>query len=103
MTDATTPIHDRDDMVPLAEGPPGQAAATPPAPAFDLDSDGPGEDAAAPEARSLRAAVREDLRKGLYWADGRIEAARDHIRQTPTRALAYGLGAGVIVGLMLRR
>lgn len=102
MTDSTSPTYDRDDIVPLADGPLGETA-TPPAPAFDLDEDGPGEEGAAIEARSLRATVREDLRRGRHWAGGRVEAARDHIRQAPTRALAYGLGAGVIVGLMLRR
>lgn len=56
-----------------------------------------------PGSSSLRQSVREDLRKGRAWADGRVGAAREHIRQAPTRALAYGLGAGLIVGLMLRR
>jgi len=102
MTDATTPTHDRDDIVRLAEGPMGQTA-TPPAPAFNLDGDGPDEDATNSGRRSLRAAVRDDLRKGRFWADGRVEAARDYIRQTPTRALAYGLGVGLVLGVMLRR
>lgn len=102
MTDVTSPTYDRDDIVPLTDGPMGEAA-TPPGPAFDLDSDGVEDSTEASTAGSLRSAVRQDLRKGLYWADGRVEAARDHIRQAPTRALAYGLGAGLIVGLMLRR
>ncbi len=102
MTDATPPTHDRDDIVPLANGPMGQAA-TPPAPAFSLDGDGADEDAVNAGKRSLRRAIRDDLRKGRFWADGRVEAARDQIREAPTRALAYGLGAGVFVGLMLRR
>jgi hypothetical protein len=102
MTDATPSTHDRDDIVPLAEGPMGQAA-TPPGPAFNIGGDGSDEGATNSAKRSLRSAVRDDLRKGRDWADGRVEAARDQIRQAPTRALAYGLGAGVIVGLMLRR
>lgn len=102
MTDATSSTHDRDEIIPLAEGPMGQAA-TPPAPAFSRGGVGPDEDAENSGRRSLRRAVRDDLRKGRSWADGRVEAARDQIRQAPTRALAYGLGAGVIVGLMLRR
>jgi hypothetical protein len=102
MTDATSPTHDRDDIVPLADGPVAKAA-TPPGPAFDLDNDGMEHETAASAAGSLRAAVRKDLRKGLHWADGRVEAARNRIRQAPTRALAYGLGAGLIFGLMFRR
>lgn len=102
MTDATSPTYDRDDVVPLADGPLGETA-TLAGPAFDPGGEGLDEAPTSSEPRSLRTAVREDLRKGLYWADGRVGAAREHIRQAPTRALAYGLGAGLIVGLMLRR
>ncbi|HEV7352839.1 MAG TPA: hypothetical protein VGN74_06915 [Brevundimonas sp.] len=93
MTDPTP--RDHDALAAPADSPmsgPGFA------PGVDLDS-------VAPPTRSpsLRQSVREDLRKGRAWADGRVQATREHIREAPTRALAYGLGAGLIVGLMLRR
>lgn len=102
MPDATSPTHQRDGTPSFADDPTADTV-TPLAAAFEVEAEVPDRDAASPSERSLRAAVRKDLREGLSWADGRVEAARGHIRQAPTRALAYGLGAGLLVGLMLRR
>jgi hypothetical protein len=99
MTDTSTTLYDRDDIVPAGD--------LPSPPAGGRAGDVYGEDVAVdpdtgPRA-SLRQTVREDLRKGFHWADGQVEATRERIRQEPTKALLYGVVGGLVLGLLLRR
>lgn len=61
------------------------------------------------EARSfardqgLRRAVRSDLETGRDWARDRAVVARRRIEEEPLKATLYALGAGVLIGLLLRR
>lgn len=61
------------------------------------------------EARSfardlgLRQAVRSDIETGRDWARERAFLARTRIEERPLKATAYALGAGVLIGLLLRR
>lgn len=52
---------------------------------------------------SLRRAVREDIGQGRDWARARADAARDAIVDQPLSSTLYALGAGVLIGLLLRR
>ena len=52
---------------------------------------------------SVRRAVREDIDEGRQWARARAEAARDAITDQPMVSTLYALGAGVLIGLLLRR
>ena len=52
---------------------------------------------------SVRKAVREDLDHGRQWARHRTDAARDAIVEQPLVSTFYALGAGVLIGLLLRR
>ena len=99
MTDPTPTPHDRDGALPPVDLSPSSPTETWTAAAPD-DVEG---DRNHPPRGALRQAVRSDVRRGLGWAGGRLEATREHIRQAPARALAYGLGLGVILGLTLRR
>lgn len=61
------------------------------------------------EARSfarpggLRDAVRSDIETGKDWARERAVLARTRIEEKPLKATIYALGAGVLIGLLLRR
>jgi len=52
---------------------------------------------------SIRQAVREDMDHGRQWARARIEATRDAMVDRPLATAAYAVGAGVLIGLLLRR
>lgn len=52
---------------------------------------------------SIREAVLEDLDEGRKWASARADRAREAIREEPMRTALYALGAGVLLGLLLRR
>lgn len=53
--------------------------------------------------RRLRAAIREDLHEGRLWMMSRVDHAREAVQDEPIRASLYALGAGVLIGLLLRR
>ena len=55
------------------------------------------------DTNSIRQAVREDLGEGRAWARRRSELTQDAIRDEPLKAVVYALGAGVLIGLLLRR
>lgn len=83
----------------------------------DLREDGPGErlgrqadtliaDAegrAFARSEGIRKAVRSDLHQGRLWATEHAEQTRELIRDNPTKTALYALGAGVLIGLLLRR
>lgn len=52
---------------------------------------------------SVREAVREDVRHGRDWARSRAVRARETIQDQPLRTAAYAIGAGVLIGLLIRR
>lgn len=52
---------------------------------------------------SVRKAVREDLGQGRQWARAKADAARDAIVEQPLTTTLYAIGAGVLIGLLLRR
>lgn len=52
---------------------------------------------------SVREAVREDVRHGRDWARSRVELTRGAIQDQPLRTAAYAIGAGVLIGLLIRR
>lgn len=52
---------------------------------------------------SVRQAVREDLDQGRQWARDRVGATRDAITDQPMISTLYALGAGVLIGLLIRR
>ena len=52
---------------------------------------------------SLRRAVRDDIDQGRDWARARADAARDAIVDQPLNSTLYALGAGILIGLLLRR
>lgn len=52
---------------------------------------------------SVRKAVREDLDHGRQWARTRVGATRDAITDQPMTSALYALGAGVLIGLLLKR
>lgn len=51
----------------------------------------------------IRQAVRADIQTGREWAIERASAARTRIEAKPLKASLYALGAGVLIGLLLRR
>lgn len=63
------------------------------------------EDAARERRRvaSVRQALKEDLTQGREWARVRSEQARLAVEAEPMKAALYALGAGVLLGLLLRR
>ncbi|MCG2662510.1 DUF883 C-terminal domain-containing protein [Brevundimonas sp.] len=52
---------------------------------------------------SLRQALREDAELIRSKLVGRVETARDGIRDEPMKTTLYALGVGVIIGMLLRR
>lgn len=102
-TDTTTTPYDRDDIVRSDDLPrPSPERASFQGDQFEEDvAIQPNESSG--RTRSIRAALREDARKGLDWADLKVESARERIREKPAKALLYGVGLGLIVGLYLRR
>ena len=52
---------------------------------------------------SLRQAVRDDLDNGRQWARHTAEATREQIVEEPLKAALYAVGAGILIGLLLRR
>lgn len=63
------------------------------------------EDAARERRRvaSVRQALREDLEQGRAWGRARAQEARLAVETEPLKATLYALGAGVLIGLLLRR
>lgn len=52
---------------------------------------------------SVRQAVREDLHEGRQWVREKADATRDAIVEQPLKTTLYAIGAGVMIGLLLRR
>ena len=52
---------------------------------------------------SLRQAVREDVAHGREWTRQTAARARQAVEAEPMKATLYALGAGVLLGLLLRR
>ena len=102
-TDPTATPYDRDDIVEADD----LARPSPEPASFEGDVHeevvAVQPDAGVETPRSVRAALREDARRGLDWADMKVKSARERIREKPEKALLYGLGLGLIVGLYLRR
>ncbi len=61
------------------------------------------EGQARPGAQRLRAAVRQDVARSRLWAARRIQRTRTAIQTEPVRAGLYALGAGLLLGLLMRR
>lgn len=55
------------------------------------------------KSEGIRKAVRSDLHQGRLWATGHAEQTRELIRDNPTKTALYAIGAGVLIGLLLRR
>ncbi|EDX80401.1 hypothetical protein BBAL3_1558 [Brevundimonas sp. BAL3] len=55
------------------------------------------------DTTSLRQALREDAELIRSKVVGRVETARDGIRDEPMKTTLYALGVGVIIGMLLRR
>ncbi|WAC61481.1 hypothetical protein [Brevundimonas sp. SL130] len=55
------------------------------------------------DTTSLRQALRDDADLIRSKVIGRVETARDGIRDEPMRTTLYALGLGVIIGMLLRR
>lgn len=54
-------------------------------------------------SEGIRKAVRSDLHRGRLWADERTAQTREIIRDKPMKTALYAIGAGVVIGLLLRR
>jgi ElaB/YqjD/DUF883 family membrane-anchored ribosome-binding protein len=54
-------------------------------------------------SEGLRKAVRSDLHQSRLWATDRAEQTREAIRDQPLKTALYAIGAGVLIGLLLRR
>lgn len=52
---------------------------------------------------SLRQAVREDVARGREWSRQTAERTREAVEAEPMKATLYALGAGILLGLLLRR
>lgn len=52
---------------------------------------------------SVRKAIREDLDHGREWTRAKVDSTRDAIVEQPLTSTLYALGAGVLIGLLLRR
>ncbi|NBW06720.1 MAG: hypothetical protein EBR82_01690 [Caulobacteraceae bacterium] len=55
------------------------------------------------KAEGIRKAVRSDLHQGRLWATEHAEQTREVIRDNPMKTALYAIGAGVLIGLLLRR
>ncbi|KDP95522.1 hypothetical protein ER13_17390 [Brevundimonas sp. EAKA] len=55
------------------------------------------------DTTSLRQALRDDAELIRSKVVGRVETARDGIRDQPMKTTLYALGVGVIIGMLLRR
>ena len=55
------------------------------------------------DTTSLRQALRDDAELIRSKVVGRVETARDGIRDEPMKTTLYALGVGVIIGMLLRR
>lgn len=53
--------------------------------------------------RPLRRAVREDASELRAWGRERAGRVREAVEGEPVKATLYALGAGVLIGLLLRR
>lgn len=62
-----------------------------------------GEQRAFAREQGLRQALRSDIEAGRYWARDRATLARTAIEDQPMKATLYALGAGVLIGILLRR
>jgi ElaB/YqjD/DUF883 family membrane-anchored ribosome-binding protein len=54
-------------------------------------------------SEGIRKAVRSDLHRSRLWADERAARTREVIRDRPMKTALYAIGAGVLIGLLLRR
>ncbi|WGM48228.1 hypothetical protein KOAAANKH_03124 [Brevundimonas sp. NIBR10] len=55
------------------------------------------------QTTSIRQAVREDLSQTREWARSRAASTREAIVDEPIKVALYAVGAGVLIGLLLRR
>lgn len=62
-----------------------------------------GERKAFAREQGLRQALRNDIDTGRDWARDRASLARSRIEEEPLKATLYALGAGVLLGILLRR
>lgn len=62
-----------------------------------------GEPRAFAREQGLRQALRDDIDTGREWARDRATLARTRIEEEPLKATLYALGAGVLIGILLRR
>ena len=62
-----------------------------------------GETRSFEDTTSLRQALREDAAMIRSKLAGRVETARDGIRDEPMKTTLYALGIGVIIGMLMRR
>lgn len=52
---------------------------------------------------SIRHSVRRDLRAGKDWACARRDSLVRRARDKPVKTAAYAVGAGLLMGMLLRR
>ena len=62
-----------------------------------------GERRAFAREQGLRQALRDDIDTGRSWARDHATLARTQIEEEPMKATLYALGAGVLIGILLRR
>lgn len=62
-----------------------------------------GERKAFAREQGLRQALRNDIDTGRTWARDRATLARTRIEEEPMKATLCALGAGVLIGILLRR
>lgn len=80
------------------------ATLNPTAPSHDDGGADPlNGDRDAPRVESVRGAIREDVAEARAWVRERAERAQEAVRDDPIRATLYALGAGVLIGLLMRR
>ncbi len=62
-----------------------------------------GERKAFAREQGLRQALRSDIDAGRGWARDRASLAKSRIEEEPLKATLYALGAGLLIGILLRR
>ena len=55
------------------------------------------------DTTSIRQALRDDAELIRIKVVGRVETARDGIRDEPMKTTLYALGVGVLIGMLMRR
>ena len=56
-----------------------------------------------PATQSIRQSLREDASTGRAWARDKGQALETAIRAEPVKSAAYAVGAGLLLGLLLKR